>query len=150
MPTAVQDPDPFEGECAQGQLVCLAGGVLLLVESAGPEGLADRLARPRDEGLAEECWATPTPVYSDFVAATVGDRSDPGILLEVVRFWITLALLTEGRQQTWREDVSRMIPNVVSVIGPCTNNRHTFVGASPKSMSLWSWNINLEVNQDRG
>jgi hypothetical protein len=56
-PAAVQDTDPFEGECTEGALVSGAAGAAGIVEGFGPEGAGDGLGGPLDE--AGELGASP-------------------------------------------------------------------------------------------
>jgi hypothetical protein len=56
-PAAEDDPDPFEGQAADGAVVGFTLFALGLVEGFSPLGARDRLASELVKGLAEEFWA---------------------------------------------------------------------------------------------
>ena len=54
LPTPEEDADPFEGQGADGGVMAVAAGALLVVVSAGPRGEANRLVRILVERSFEE------------------------------------------------------------------------------------------------
>src|SRR5712691_2338962 len=92
LPAAVKNADPLEGQGPHCSLMGASLGALLTIIGAGPEGLVNRLRRPFHKCLPQERGAPPAPVYPATVAAALGDRSDAGILLELVGAGEALAL----------------------------------------------------------
>ena len=83
LPAAVDDPDPFEGEGAQGLMVAIAFVQLLLVVGSCPRAKADRLACKFVKALAKELWASPPPMHRLAPATAPGHRRNTHILLEL-------------------------------------------------------------------
>jgi len=83
-------------------LVGAAFIALLATVSAGPERLVDRLSGPLDKGLSQEGRALPSPMDPMFLTAPLGHRRNTSVLLQCCRAGITLALFTEGNQQSVR------------------------------------------------
>src|SRR6202521_287340 len=84
LPAAVEDPYPLERQRPHGGLIRAALRSLLPVIGARPERFVDGLARPFNEGLAQECRALPAPVHPALLAAALGDRGDAGVLLQFI------------------------------------------------------------------
>src|SRR4051794_25885636 len=59
----------------------------------------DGQSGPLYECLTQELRALQAPMYPGLVAAAHGDRSNPGVLLNLVGTGVTLTLFTECRQQ---------------------------------------------------
>lgn len=59
---------------------------------------------PLNEGLAQEFRTAQAPVHPGFTAAAVGGRSNTGISLKIIRFWIALSLFSKGDQQARGEN----------------------------------------------
>jgi hypothetical protein len=95
----VEDADPFKCEGTNGHLMRFSLGALLFIERAGPEGVADGLAGPLDEGLAQELGAAKSAMHPAFVAAALGNGRDTGVFLQVVRVGVALPLFTECGQK---------------------------------------------------
>ncbi len=103
LPAAVEDPYPLERQCPDGGLIRTALCSLLPVVGARPERFFDGLARPFDEGLAQEFRALPAPVHPALLAAALGDRRDAGVLLQFISALEALTLLAECSQQARRQ-----------------------------------------------
>src|SRR5579863_4161773 len=103
LPAAVEDPYPLERQCPDGGLIRTALCSLLPVVGARPERFVDGLARPFDEGLAQEFRALPAPVHPALLAAALGDRRDAGVLLQFISALEALTLLAECSQQARRQ-----------------------------------------------
>src|SRR5690348_4860656 len=80
-----------------------SASALLLVVGFGPVAVWDGQGGPLDEGLTQELRTLQAPVHPGLVAAALGDRSDTGILLDLVGTGVALTLFAECGQQPWRE-----------------------------------------------
>ena len=63
----------------------------------------DGLARPFDEGLAQERRALPAPVHPALLAAALGNRRDAGVLLQFISAFEAVTLLAKRSQQARRQ-----------------------------------------------
>ena len=79
-------------------------GALLGIVGTRPERMADGLAGPFHEGLAEELRALEAPVDPAHISAPFGDGRHPRILLKLRGGGIALALFAKGDEETWGED----------------------------------------------
>ena len=78
MPALPDDPDPFEGQGADGGVMFFAFGALAVVVSAGPERVLDRLGGELMKGLAKELGTKVAPADTELFAAAFDDRSNAG------------------------------------------------------------------------
>lgn len=104
MPTAIQDPAPFERQGAHSGWMRTPLSALLTLVNAGPERTIDRLPGPLDQALARKGGALPAPMHPGFLSAALGDRGNTGALLELRGVGIAIALLAEGGEQSRRQD----------------------------------------------
>lgn len=96
----MEDADPFECQSTHGHLVRFSFGTLLFIERAGPEGMADGLASPFDESLAQEFGAAKPAMDPALVTATFGNGRDAGVFLQVLGVGVTGALFAEPSQES--------------------------------------------------
>jgi hypothetical protein len=75
-----------------------------LIIGTGPEGVADGVGRPLDEGLAQKCRALPAPVDPGLVAAAFGHRGNPGVCLERISCGVAVAWFADGGEEARSED----------------------------------------------
>jgi hypothetical protein len=75
-PAAIEDPDPLEGDTADGGMVALAVITLLVIMLPGPLAGADGAPRPFMKGLPNELGAGPAPVDPLLLATGLPHRSD--------------------------------------------------------------------------
>ena len=78
MPAPPDDPNPFEGQSADGGVVVFAFSALQRVVSAGPERVLDRLGGKLMKSLAKELGTKVAPTDAKLFAAALDDRSDAG------------------------------------------------------------------------
>ena len=78
MPALPDDPDPFEGQSADGGVMVFAFGPLAEVVSAGPERVLDRLGGKLMKSLAKELGTKVAPTDAELLAAALDDGSDAG------------------------------------------------------------------------
>ena len=102
LPATVEDADLLGRQGAYSSLIGTAFITLLSIVSAGPERLVDRLGGPLDKGLSQQCRALPSPVESILFTAPLGHRRNTRVLLYCSCASETLALFTEGYQQSGR------------------------------------------------
>ena len=81
LPAAEDYPDPFVGQCSNSCVMALPHAPLHVIVSASPGTKLYRLPRKFVEGLPEKLGTGEAPVYPNMFPAAVGNRSDPGILL---------------------------------------------------------------------
>jgi len=84
----------------QGSLARTSFGALLPIIGAGPEGSGNRLGRPFDESLTQECGASQPPVDPVLLAAAFGDWRDARVFLKLRGARVALPLFSEGNKQS--------------------------------------------------
>ena len=77
---------------------------LLLVVSAGPEGMLRGFSRPFHERLSQEGGTLEAPVNPGRVAAAFRHRRDASVLLELSGRGVAVALFAEGDEETGGKD----------------------------------------------
>jgi hypothetical protein len=120
LPALPDDPDPFEGEGADGGVMVFVFGALAVVVSAGPERVLNRLSSKLMKGLAKELGTKVTPTDAEEFAAALDDGSDAG----------------EGWFVTC-QSCDRMSGSFANLVGPSVNgegrdNEHLHLPVSSK------------------
>ena len=105
-PTAKENTNPLEGKCTNGGVVRSALCPVALVEGPCPERVWNGAGDPLDESLAEEFGASPTPVDPVGLATALGDWRNAREPLQCSGGSEAVALLTEGNEESRREDLS--------------------------------------------
>ena len=103
LPAAVDDPDPLEGQRADGGVVALAPALLQIVVGVCPGRVDDGTLCELMEGLAQELRTVPAPMRPAALAAALDYGRDPGIGLHFQGGGMSGSIHTEGAQQPWRE-----------------------------------------------
>ena len=104
LPTAKEDPHPFEGQRTQGRVMVVAPAPLLIVVAARPHGEADRLVRVFVKRLLEELRTGQAVMHPEGFAAAFGHGRDAGVGLELGRRVPARAVGPEGGRQAGRAD----------------------------------------------
>src|SRR6266851_10530249 len=76
LPALPDDSNPFESQSADSGVMFFAFGALLVVVSAGPEGVLDGLGGKLMKGLAKELGTKVAPTDAELFAAALDDRSN--------------------------------------------------------------------------
>jgi hypothetical protein len=83
LPTPKANPDPFERQGPDSGAMRRSLVPLFLVVGTGPEEMPRGFCRPFDERVSQERGALEAPVAPGCVAAAIGHRRNPGVLLEL-------------------------------------------------------------------
>ena len=102
LPAPKENPDPFEGQRAEGGVVAVAPSALLVVVAPGPGREADGLTGVFVKRLLQELRTGEAVMHPAGLAAAYGDRGDAGVGLERTGGLPAGAVGPEGGRQAGR------------------------------------------------